>query len=239
MKRVLLPLFQLGFLLGLVFIFQACSHKSDDPLPSSSPFGYWIRTFTGSETYHAQLNISVDGTMAWIMLDTLSTHTNSYAKVAVNGDQIRFYDDPDLPGDGIYKWSAFNGVLTLTVISDNYPARVRGISGSWQGKEPAAMQMVEGAWQKNMVVNGISYRVKMNLTFNGGLNWTMTDSIPGHSNSYVSFTATGSTMVIFKDKDCTGNGYYSYVVNKDALVIRLIKDACEPRSPSFAGDWFR
>ena len=79
----------------------------------------------------------------------------------------------------------------------------------------------------------------MNLTFTCNLNWTMTDSIPGHNNSNVGYTATGSTMVIFKDKDCAGNGYYSYVVNKDALVIRLIKDACGPRSPSFAGDWFR
>jgi len=217
----------------------SCTHKTEEAVIVASPLGSWIRTFTGSETYSAQINLKTDGNFEWIMLDTLSTHTNSYSKVQVSGTQLRFYADPDFAGDGLYNWSVNNGVLTLTVVSDDYAARLRGIAGSWQIKDPAVIARVTGTWQKNMQVGGLNYRVRLTLTSAGLLNWSMLDSIPGHTSSSVSFTATDNTMVIYNDPDCGGNGYYSFLVSDIAMSVIVMKDNCPPRSPSFSGTWVR
>ena len=52
------------------------------------------------------------------MLDTLSTHTNSYCKIQVSGSQLRFYDDPDFPAEGLCTWDpdcTGNGYYSYTV----------------------------------------------------------------------------------------------------------------------------
>jgi hypothetical protein len=217
----------------------SCSQKKDDPVPVVTPFGSWIRTFTGSETYSAQLNLKSEGVIEWIMLDTLSTHTNSYSQIQVSGNQLRIFNDPDFTGDGIYKWGIENGPLTMALVNDSYPARTAAIAGTWQVKDETASKKVQGSWQKNMTADGLNYRVQLTLTSSGILNWTMIDIMPGHTNSSVSFTTTDSAFVLFKDPDCPGNGYYSYQVTDTSLIITLLKDHCPPRAPSFTGTWIK
>ncbi len=235
--------FRLSFYVALVFLcaifLASCNKKSDEPDPSLNPFGNWTRTYTGLETYRAQFNLTTAGISEWIMLDTLSTHTNSYSKIQVTGNQIRFYEDPDLPGEGIYSWAVSGGVLTLTLVTDSYAARASAIAGAWNLKNPADFTKIVGSWQKTMVDQGTSYRVKLSLTSDGGLKWEMIDPIPGHSNSSVSYTATGNSLIIYKDPDCDGNGYFSFTVNDSALIFIPIKDKCPPRSPSFSGTWMK
>ena len=217
----------------------SCTHKTEDAGTVTSPLGSFTRTFTGTETYSAQINLKSDGSFEWIMLDTLPTHTNSYSKVQVSGTQLRFYADPDFAGDGLYNWSLNNGVLNLSVVSDDYAARIRGIAGSWQIKDPAVIGRITGTWQKNMQVGGLSYRVKLTLTSAGLLKWSMVDSIPGYTSANLSFTATDNTMVIYNDPDCGGNGYYSFLVSDIAMSVIMVKDNCPPRSPLLSGTWVR
>jgi len=217
----------------------SCSQKKDDPVPVVTPYGSWIRTFTAGETYSAQLNLKTEGIIEWIMLDTLSTHTNSYSQIQVSGNQLRIFNDPDFTGDGLYTWGIENGPLTLALVNDSYPARTAAIAGAWQGKDETAIKKVLGSWQKLMTVDGINYRIQLTLNSSGILNWTMIDSMPGHTNSSVGFTLTDSAFVLFKDPDCSGNGYYSYQVTDTSLIINLLKDHCPPRAPSFAGTWIK
>jgi len=106
-------------------------------------------------------------------------------------------------------------------------------------KDETASKKVLGSWQKNMTADGLNYRVQLTLTSSGILNWTMIDIMPGHTNSSVSFTATDSTFVLFKDPDCSGNGYYSYQITDNSLIINMLKDHCPPRAPSFTGTWIK
>lgn len=220
-----------------LFTLSACKEKKDDPDPTVGPFGNWTRTYTGAETYPAQLNLKESGSFEWIMLDTLSTHTNSYAKIQVNGDQVRIYDDPDFAGDGIYKWSVSGDILTLTMVSDDYTARISALTGNWNLKNRESLGKIIGAWQKTVMEQGNSYRVRLTMTSDQMLKWEMIDPIPGHTNSTVSFTATDNTIVIFNDPDCNGNGYFTYVVNNNELTCTYLKDKCPPRSQSFSGTW--
>lgn len=219
--------------IGLV----SCKKKDHDADVPNPPLGCWTRTYSGTESYHAQLNLQETGIFEWIMLDTLSTHTNSFAKIQVNGDQLRIYDDPDFTGDGIYKWSFSDDILTLTVVSDNYSARVSALSGDWNIKNPVIPQNLCGSWQKSVVEQGISYRVNLVLTPEGVLKWIMVDPIPGHTNSTVPFAATDNIITIYNDPDCNGNGYFNYVLQNNTLTCTYLKDQCPPRSQSFSGIW--
>ncbi|MCX6279443.1 MAG: hypothetical protein NT004_15300 [Bacteroidetes bacterium] len=215
----------------------SCNKKTNDPDPTPNPFGSWTRTYTGTETYRAQINLNAAGTFEWIILDTLSTHTNSYSKIQVNGDQIRFYEDPDLPVEGIYTWTLSGGTLTLAMVSDSYPARASALVGIWNQKNPADLAKIIGSWQKTVVEQGNSYRVKLILSADRALKWEMIDPIPGHTNSTVSFAATENTIVIHNDPDCDGNGYFAYSLNGTDLTCTYLKDKCPPRSQSFSGTW--
>lgn len=217
----------------------SCNQKNEDDDLSKNPFGNWTRTYSGTETYHAQFNLKETGISEWIMLDTLPTHANSYFKVQVTGDQLRFYDDPDFPEDGLYNWSVSGGILTLTLISDTYAARVLAIAGDWNTKNPADFEKIIGSWQKTITEQQTSYRVKLILSADGVLKWEMIDPIPGHTNSTVSFVATDNTVVIYNDTDCDGNGYFTYTVNDNALTCTYLKDKCPPRTQSFGGTWIK
>ncbi len=77
------------------------------------------------------------------MLDTLSTHTNSYCKIQVSGSQLRFYDDPDFPaeglctwdpdctGNGYYSYTVDGSGLNITMLKDFCPPRAPSFSGTW------------------------------------------------------------------------------------------------------------
>lgn len=214
----------------------SCNDKTNEPDPSLI-YGSWTRTYTGTETYHAQLNLKESGIFEWILIDTISTHTNSYAKIEVNGDQLRIYDDPDFTEEGTYQWSVSGGILSFTVVNDSYAARVSALTGNWNEKTPATPEIIIGGWQKTVVEQGTSYRVKLTMNTDGVLKWEMIDPIPGHSNSNVSFVATDNTIIIYNDPDCDGNGYFSYAVNGTDLTCTYLKDKCPPRSQSFSGTW--
>jgi hypothetical protein len=215
----------------------ACKDNKDETDPIVNLYGSWTRTYTGTETYHAQINLKETGTFEWIMLDTLSTHTNSYSKIEISGNQLRFYDDPDLPEDGLYHWAVSGGILTLTLISDNYAARVSAMAGTWYTRNPAIPQNITGSWQKTVIEQETSYRVKLILSADAVLKWEMIDPIPGHTNSSVSFAATENTIIIYNDPDCDGNGYFAYSLNGTDLTCTYLKDKCPPRSQSFSGIW--
>jgi hypothetical protein len=229
--------FYAALLMACAISLVSCNKKSNDPDPTPSPIGSWIRTYAGTETYRAQINLNAAGTFEWIMLDTLSTHTNSYSKLQVIGNQLRFYEDPDLPAEGLYNWAISGNVLTMTLISDPYAARASAMAGTWNIKNPADLEKIIGSWQKTIEEQGTSYRVKLVLSTDRVLKWEMIDPIPGHTNSTVSFAATENTIVIHNDPDCDGNGYFSYIVNGPDLTCTYLKDKCPPRSQSFSGSW--
>ena len=226
------------FIIGTICL-SCCTDRIKESGAAGPPFGRWTRTYTGTETYHAQFNLKEDGNAEWILLDTLSTHTNSNFKFQVSGTLVRFYDDPDFSGDGQYQWATSDGILSLKMSSDSYAARISALAGNWNQVNISDYKAITGVWQRTIAVSGMSYRIKLTMTSAGVLSWEMVDPIPGHTNSVVSFALNQNTIVIYNDSDCSGNGYYAYVINNNILTISLIKDKCPPRSPSFSGSWSR
>lgn len=99
--------------------------------------------------------------------------------------------------------------------------------------------VIPGTWQRTISADSLDYRVRLSFDSSGLLYWTMIDSIPGHTSSVVSFSATYSKIVIFNDPECGGNGYYSYSASDSILNIALLEDHCPPRASSFSGIWTR
>lgn len=209
----------------------------NEPTPAE-PWGSWTHTINGDETFRAQLNLA-DNIFEWIVLDTISTHSNSYGKVEITGSQMRFYDNPECESDGTYKWSVASEKLSLEAVDDACDGRVLGLSGTWDKLETTVMLQLSGSWTKEMEVEDVFYDVKLTMNTSGELLWEMIDPIPGHTNSSVSYTVLDDVIIIYNDAQCGGNGYFKFEIVGGTLTISSIKDSCPPRSPSFTGDWTR
>ena len=228
---VLLPFF--------ILILSGCKHSNDDPGTAIGlPFS-WDQSYGTVETFRTRLKLKNNSTFEWIVLDTVSAHTNSYGKFSLSGNRFLCYDNPDCPENGIYQWSLVSGNLALAAVSENCAGRAAGLTGSWTAVDTTVYQRILGSWQKIILDQGIPYRVKLTLTSGGSLKWEMTDPIPGHTNSSVSFAATANTIIVYNDPDCDGNGYYAYTATDTTLAVEMIKDKCPPRAPSFSGTWVK
>ena len=81
MKRTAVTRSIPAFLILILAISLAACTKKDNDSDTPAIYGNWARSYSGSEVYHAQLNLTKSGVFEWIMLDTLSTHTNSVAQI--------------------------------------------------------------------------------------------------------------------------------------------------------------
>lgn len=214
----------------------SCNNKNDEPDPENL-YGSWIRTYNGTESYSAQLNLLKSGDFEWIVLDTLSSHSNSMVKFEITGNKVRIYNDPEIIEEGLYEWSVSGDKLTFTEVDDGFAPRVAAVAGTWNLKNPADFAPVIGSWQKTVVELDVPYRVKLSMDNEGLLTWEMIDPIPGHTNSSVSYVATAGTIVIYNDPDCDGNGYFTWTVTGDELTCTYLKDKCPARTQSFSGTW--
>ena len=222
-------------ILMIATVFTSACKNDDEPSPELLR-GSWTRTFTNDETYHAQLNLK-ETSWEWIILDTLLAHTNSFGKMELTGNQLRWFDNPDCDNDGRYTWTVSNNKLTLVVVDDPCQARVTGMTGTWDRLDTTAMHLLSDSWAKTMTIENMDYAVKLTMNTAGELLWEMIDPIPGHTNSEVSYTVLDNTIVIYNDSECGGNGYFRFEISGNTLSITTIKDSCPPRSPSFTGTW--
>jgi len=225
-----------GIILAGMIMISSCDDKKNTPDPENL-YGSWTRTYTGTDAFSAQLNLLKSGDFEWIVLDTLSSHTNSLVKFEITGNKMRVYNDPDIQEEGLYEWSVTGDILTFTELDDNFAPRVAAIAGTWNLTNPAGYAPVLGSWQKTVVEEGTSYRVKLTMDNERLLKWEMIDPIPGHSNSSVSYAATAGSIVIYNDPDCDGNGYFTWKVTGTELTCTYLKDKCPARTQSFSGTW--
>jgi len=239
-KNQVRPLSVLALLMLLFSFFSCKEDPKDEEIPSSLPWGAWTHTFNGANQYTAELHLQqADGKYAWVIMDTLTGIENDLGSVLEGGNQLGFYNNGNCWETGVYEYTAQNGMLKLSMLSDSCPGRMEKLKTDWKTKDISGMQALAASWQRNMNVGGTDYRVRLTMSVSGLLTWEMIDPIPGHSNSSVSFTATDSTIVIYKDTDCNGNGYYKWNISNNELTISLLKDHCPPRAPSFSGIWLR
>jgi len=222
----------------VIFVFSCKDDPKDEEVPATPPWGLWTHTFTGTTPITAELQLrEAEGKYVWVVLDTVSGIGNDIGSVVVSDNQAGFYNNGNCWETGIYEFTVKNNILNFSMVSDSCPGRMEKLKTAWIPKQMAGLEALSGSWQKMMSVGGVDYRVRLTMTVYGNLNWEMIDPIPGHTNSSVSFTATDSTIVIYKDTDCPGNGYYNWSISGNELTICLLKDYCPPRAPSFSGVW--
>lgn len=229
-----------GIILG-VFFLNSCKEDEIEPVENPEfPWGFWSFSFPENPSHHADLLFNKSAsTYYWVLMDTLSGIENNHGSVLASGSTLKVYNSPDCWATGNYQFMPSAAGLNLLLQSDSCPGRSQKLKALWQPKRMSGMQQLSGSWERTMQFGGVDYRVKLMLETSGSLKWEMIDPIPGHSNSTVSYTANDTMIVIYKDPDCTGSGFYRWSVSGNVLTIGMVKDQCPPRAPSFSGDWIR
>ncbi|MBU1369485.1 MAG: hypothetical protein KJ578_12330 [Bacteroidetes bacterium] len=225
-------------LMGLVISFSACKNEEDPKV--MTPVGSWKRAYSGDVSFTAQLNLSNEEALEWIVLDTISSHENSMVSFEISGNQLRVFGDPEIEAEGFYQWSISDQYLQLEVIDDPFAPRVAALDGHWTIKDPAVDPALVASWTKSYLINNAAYSIRLRLEADGSLHWEMIDPIPGHANSSTAFTTHNSTFVIYKDDQCGDqNGYYQFEVIGGELHLSAVKDLCTPRIDAISGSWSR
>ncbi len=222
-------------------LISACKEDEIDPVETPAfPWGFWSYTFPATPEYHADLLFDkAASTYHWVMMDTLSGIENNRGSVLISGSLLKVYNNPDCWATGNYQFMPSAAGLNILLQSDSCPGRSEKLKALWQPKDMSGMHDLSGSWERTIQSGGIDYRVKLSLETSGRLTWEMIDPIPGHTNSTVSYTANDTVIVIYKDPDCPGNGYYRWNISGNVLTIGLVKDQCPPRAPSFSGEWIK
>ncbi len=231
---------QTQFFIVLLFFIAVTACRNDVDSPIQNPVGSWERVYSGEEIFTAQLNLSSEGALEWIVLDTVSNHENSMVSFEISGNQLRVFGDPEIEAEGFYQWSKSDQYLQLAVIDDPFAPRVAALDGQWTIKDPAVDPALVASWTKSYLLDDAEYSISLRLEADGSLHWEMIDPIPGHANSSTAFTTYNSTFVIYKDDQCGDeNGYYHFEVNGDEMHLSAVKDLCTPRIDAISGVWSR
>ena len=121
-------------LLSLAFF--SCNKDSDCTIPDNSIYHSWQRLITDSDNakYNAELKINTNNSYNFIVLDSNTTHTNSYAEFALHNDTLTIVLDYDCNKIGIYEFLVSDNKLSLIAVNDSCGPRVAAIQGIWNKK---------------------------------------------------------------------------------------------------------
>lgn len=85
--------------------------------------------------------------------------------------------------------------------------------------------------------SGVSYNVELKINSDNSYDWTLLDSVEGHSNSHANFTLDENILLITQDDDCSSVGEYYVVYEANKLAIISIHEECTPRSKALEYIW--
>ncbi|MCD4681527.1 MAG: hypothetical protein K8S00_14190 [Bacteroidales bacterium] len=133
MKKIFIVLL-LSSLLSLSFF--SCNKDSDCIIPNNSIYHSWVRLITDSQNlkFNAELKINTNNSFNFIVLDSNTTHTNSYAEFTLQNDTMTIIIDYDCNETGIYEFLVSDDKLSLIAVNDSCGPRIAAIQGIWNKK---------------------------------------------------------------------------------------------------------
>ena len=117
---------------GLLSCTKDCDCKKTD----NSIYKSWVRSITDAQNmkYNAELKIRPENNYSFIVLDSNTTHTNSYAEFVISHDTMTIVFDYDCNETGIYEFLVSDNRLSLIAVNDSCGPRMAAIQGIWNKK---------------------------------------------------------------------------------------------------------
>ncbi len=131
MKKVTFPLISLVF---LVFIFGSCEKECE--IQSPDIYGSWVSLQTDSESvqFNVELKINTNNTFDWILLDSVSGHSNSHAEFIYSENVMAITNDADCASVGEYYMTVEANKLAIISKTDACGPRATGLEWVWKRK---------------------------------------------------------------------------------------------------------
>lgn len=117
-------------------IFFSCKKDCESNTPDNSIYQSWVRLITDSQNlkFNAELKIRPENSYSFIVLDSNTTHTNSYAEFNIHHDTMTIVFDYDCNEVGIYEFLVSDNKLSLIAVNDSCGPRIAAIQGIWDKK---------------------------------------------------------------------------------------------------------
>ncbi len=114
----------------------SCSKDCDCETSDNSIYRSWVRLITDSQNlkFNAELKIRPENNYSFIVLDSNTTHTNSYAEFTIRNDTMTIVFDYDCSETGIYEFLVSDNKLSLIAVNDSCGPRIAAIQGIWNKK---------------------------------------------------------------------------------------------------------
>jgi len=95
-----------------------------------------VRLITDSQNleFNAELKIRPENNFSFIVLDSNTTHTNSYAEFEISTDTMTIILDGDCNEVGIYEFLVSDNKLSLIAVIDSCGPRIGALQGIWNKK---------------------------------------------------------------------------------------------------------
>lgn len=95
---------------------------------------------------------------------------------------------------------------------------------------------VIGSWARYIEQEDTAYWAETRFNEDGSYQFTILDTVPGHSNSEGNFTFSGNILTL-QDDICSGNGVYTVQFGLPNMSLEKKSDTCEERASSLNGNW--
>lgn len=120
----------------ITVLFFSCDKDCDCNAPDTSIYKSWVRLITDSDNlkFNAELKINANNSFNFIVLDSNTTHTNSYAEFTLHNDTMTIILDYDCNEIGIYEFLVSDDKLSFIAVSDSCGPRISAIQGIWNKK---------------------------------------------------------------------------------------------------------
>ncbi len=133
MKKIFNVLFVISLVLIVVV---SCKKDCDHTITDNSIYKSWVRLITDSQNlkFNAELKIRPENNLSFIVLDSNTTHTNSYAEFTISHDTLTIVLDGECNQIGIYEFLVSDNKLSLIAVNDSCGPRISAIQGIWNKK---------------------------------------------------------------------------------------------------------
>ena len=128
-------LFSLVSVLSILLIIVSCN-KDDDSIQTPDIYGSWTVLQTDSEglQYNVEIRFNTDNSYDWILLDTVSGHSNSHAEFNLVENVMIITQDADCNLTGEYLLIKELNKLAIIAVTEGCEPRAAALEYLWKRK---------------------------------------------------------------------------------------------------------
>ncbi len=131
MKKILLPLLAIFF---VILFLGSCEKDCDIQTPDI--YGSWtvLQTDNQGLQYNVEIKFNTNNSYDWILLDSATGHTNSYAEFTLSENLMTITNDADCDLPGEYYLTVEADKLAIIGKTDGCEPRTAALEWVWKRK---------------------------------------------------------------------------------------------------------